>query len=50
MKVLKGFQKFYPSGGLLFLQQTLYGVKNAAKASWKLLLGIIMNELGYVQN
>ena len=49
MKVPKGFQKFYPSGGLLFLQQTLYGDINAAKAFWKLLLGI-MNELGYVRN
>ena len=31
MKILCGFEKYYPSGVLLFLKQTLYGVKNAAK-------------------
>ena len=46
MKILLGFKKFYPLGGLLFLKCTLYGVKNAAKAFWNLLLSI-MNELGY---
>ena len=49
MKIPLGFKKFYPSGGLLFLKHTLYGVKNAAKAFWKLLLGI-MDELGYKWN
>ena len=49
MKILHGFEKYYPPGVLLFLKQTLYSVKNTAKAFWKLLLGI-MNELGYTQN
>ena len=31
MKNLCGFEKYYLSGVLLFLKQTLYGVKNAAK-------------------
>ena len=30
MKIPLGFKKFYPSGGLLFLKCTLYGIKNAA--------------------
>ena len=46
MKIPLGFEKFYPSGGLLFLKHTLYGVKNAAKAFWKLMLGI-MDEVRY---
>ena len=46
MKILLGLKKFYPLGGLLFLKCTLYGLKNAAKAFWNLLLSI-MNELGY---
>ena len=49
MEILHGFKKYYPPGVLLVLKQTLYGVKDAAKAFWKLLLGI-MNELGYMQN
>ena len=49
MKIPLGFEKFYPSGGLVFLKCNLFGVKNAAKAFWKLLLGI-MDELGYRQN
>ena len=49
MKIPLGFKKFYPSGGLLFLKHTLYGIKNASKSFWKLLLGI-MDELGYKQN
>ena len=49
MKIPWGFKKIYPDSGLLFLKRTLYGVKNAAKAFWRLLLGI-MNELGYKQN
>ena len=32
MKILKGFEKFYNLDVLLYLQKTLYGVKNAAKA------------------
>ena len=43
MKILCGFETYYPPAVLLFLKQTLYVVKNAAKAFWKLLLGI-MNE------
>ena len=39
MKIPLGFEKFYPLGGLLFFKCTLYGVKNAAKTFWKLLLG-----------
>ena len=46
MKIPLGFEKFYPHGGLLFLKWMLYGLKNAAKAFWRLLLGI-MNKLGY---
>ena len=49
MKIPLGFEKFYPLGGLLFLKCTLYGVKNAAKAFWKLLLSM-MDELGYKRN
>ena len=49
MNIPLGFKKFYQSGGLLFLKHTLYGVKNAAKAFWKLLMGI-MDELRYEQN
>ena len=41
MKIPLGFEKFYPLGGLLFFKCTLYGVKNAAKTFWKLLLGIM---------
>ena len=48
-KIPCGFEKYYSPGVLLFLKWTLYGVKNAAKAFWKPLLGI-MNELGYMQN
>ena len=32
MKIPKGFEKFYCLDVLLYLQKTLYGVKNAAKA------------------
>ena len=32
MKISCGFEHFYLQGGLLFLKQMLYGVKNAAKA------------------
>ena len=46
MKIPWRFEKSYPCGGLLFLKRTLYGVKNAAKAFWRLLLGI-MNKLEY---
>ena len=49
MKIPCRFKKYYLPGVLLFLKCTLYGVKNAVKAFWKLLLGI-MNELGYMQN
>ena len=49
MKIPWGFEKFYPDSGLLFLKRTMYGLKNAAKLFWQLLLGI-MNELGYKQN
>ena len=49
MKVPKGFEGFYSSDVLLYLHKTLYGVKNAAKAFWRLLLGI-MNAMGYKRN
>ena len=49
MKVPKGFERFYSSDVLLYLRKTLYGVKNAAKAFWRLLLGI-MNSMGYKRN
>ena len=49
MKAPLGFEKFYPSGGLLFLKCTLYVIKNTAKEFLKLLLGI-MDELRYKQN
>ena len=38
MKIPKGFERFYSSDVLLYLRKTLYGVKNAAKAFWRLLL------------
>ena len=49
MKVPKGFERFYSSDVLLYLRKTLYGVKNAAKAFWQLLLGI-MHSMGYKRN
>ena len=49
MKISHGCEKLYPQGGLLCLKGTLYGVKNAPKAFWRLLLGI-RSELGYEQN
>ena len=49
MKVPKGFERFYSSDVLLYLRKTLYGVNNAAKAFWRLLLGI-MNSMGYKRN
>ena len=49
MKVPKGFDHFYSSDVLLYLRKTLYGVKNAAKAFLRLLLGI-MNSMGYKRN
>ena len=49
MKVPKGFERFYSPDVLLYLRKTLYGVKNATKAFWRLLLGI-MNSMGYKQN
>ena len=49
MKVPKGFEYFYSSNVLLYLGKTLYGVKNAAKAFWGLLLRI-MNSMGYKRN
>ena len=49
MKVPKGFERFYSSDVLLYLRKTLYSVKNAAKAFWRLLLGI-MNSMGYKRN
>ena len=49
MKVPKGFERFYSPDVLLYLRKTVYGVKNAAKAFWRLLLGI-MNSMGYKQN
>ena len=49
LKIPCGFEKHYPPGVLLFSKHTLYGVKNAAKVFWKLLLGI-MSELGYTWN
>ena len=49
MKFLKGFEQFYNPDVLLYLSKTLYGVKNAAKAFWRQLLGI-MNSMGYKRN
>ena len=41
MEIPKGFNKFYPKNVLLLLKKTLYGVKNAAKAFWLVLLKIM---------
>ena len=41
MEIPKGFEKFYPKNVLLLLKKTLYGVKNAAKAFWLVLLKIM---------
>ena len=41
MEIPKGFQKFYPKNVLLLLKKILYGVKNAAKAFWLVLLKIM---------
>ena len=41
MEIPKGFRKFYPKNVLLLLKKTLYGVKNAAKAFWLVLLKIM---------
>ena len=41
MEIPKGFGKFYPKNALLLLKKTLYGVKNAAKAFWLVLLKIM---------
>ena len=41
MEIPKGFKKFYPKNLLLLLKKTLYGVKNAAKAFWLVLLKIM---------
>jgi hypothetical protein len=38
MEVPQGFQKFYKGDVVLFLLQTLYGVKQAALAFWRELL------------
>ena len=46
MKIPKGFEKFYSPDVFLYLQKTLYGVKNTVKAFWWLLLRI-MNIMGY---
>ena len=46
MKIPKGFEQFYSPDVLLYLCKTLYGVKNAAKAFWRLLFRI-MNSMGY---
>ena len=40
-EIPKGFEKFYPKNALLLLKKTLYGVKNAAKAFWLVLLKIM---------
>ena len=40
MEIPKGLEKFYPKNVLLLLKKTLYGVKNAAKAFWLVLLKI----------
>ena len=41
MESPEGFEKFYPKNVLLLLKKTLYGVKNAAKAFWLVLLKIM---------
>ena len=48
MKIPWGFKNFSARWIVVF-KKTLYGVKNAVKAFWRLLLGI-MNKLGYEQN
>ena len=49
MEIPKGFEKFYPKNVLLLLKKTLYGVKNAAKAFWLVLLKI-MASIGLLQS
>ena len=49
MKIPNGFERFYSPEELLYLRKTLYGVKNVAKAFWRLLPGI-MNSMGYKSN
>ena len=39
MQIPKGIEKYYPNGWLLYLNKTLYGCKQAAKAFWVFLLG-----------
>ena len=41
MEIPKGYKKFYPKNMLLLLKKTLYGVKNATKAFWLVLLKIM---------
>ncbi|KAL7575735.1 hypothetical protein ACA910_003068 [Epithemia clementina (nom. ined.)] len=49
MEVPKGFEKFYPKNCVLLLLKTLYGVKNAAKAFWLVILKL-MDYMGFKQN
>ena len=49
MEIPKGFKNFYPKNVLLLLKKTLYGVKNAAKAFWLVLLKI-MASIGLLQS
>ena len=41
MEIPKGFKTFYPKNVLLLLKKTSYGVKNATKAFWLVLLKIM---------
>ncbi|KAL7572430.1 hypothetical protein ACA910_006609 [Epithemia clementina (nom. ined.)] len=49
MEVPKGFEKFYPKNCVLLLLKTLYGVKNAAKAFWLVILKL-MDYFGFKRN
>ena len=43
MELPKGFEKWYPSNCVLLLLKTIYGVKQAAKQFWKLLVSAFDN-------
>jgi len=48
MKVLEGFEQHYPGDVLLLLLQTIYGLKQAARAFWRELTAALM-DMGYLQ-
>ncbi|KAL7579260.1 hypothetical protein ACA910_011419 [Epithemia clementina (nom. ined.)] len=41
MKVPKGFEKWFPENFIILLRKTLYGIRQVAKAFWKLLLWLM---------